>query len=131
MAVIDNQLLGKLRNIAAFLAHCFVEREELIKLLLLSWISRENLLIVGPTGSAKSELAHTASACLHGRFFEILLTRFTEPQELFGPLNVQAFSTRKVLPYRRRQITRSGYRLFRRNFQCQQRYPQYSAERTQ
>ena len=91
MSVIDHQLLGRLKEIEAVLAHRFVEREELIKLLLLSWISRENLLIVGPTGTGKSELVDTAIANLHGQFFEILLTRFSEPQELFGPLDVKAF----------------------------------------
>ncbi|UJF35888.1 AAA family ATPase [Paenibacillus hexagrammi] len=68
----------------------FMEREELIRLLLLAVMSGEHMLLVGPPGSAKSQLAR-AIAGLFGsdQGFDYLLTKFTTPDELFGPVSLQ------------------------------------------
>jgi MoxR-like ATPase len=68
----------------------FMERDELIRVLVLAMMSGENMLLVGPPGSAKSQLAR-AAAQLFGsdQGFDYLLTRFTTPDELFGPVSLQ------------------------------------------
>jgi MoxR-like ATPase len=68
----------------------FMERDELIRVLVLAIMSGENMLLVGPPGSAKSQLAR-AAAQLFGsdQGFDYLLTRFTTPDELFGPVSLQ------------------------------------------
>ena len=66
----------------------FAGRDELIELLALVLVAGENLLIVGPPGTAKSELVAELARRLDGRYFEYLLTRFTEPSELFGPVDI-------------------------------------------
>ncbi|RYX88446.1 AAA family ATPase, partial [bacterium] len=50
---------------------------------------RENLFLFGPPGTAKSAIVHELSNLLHGNTFEYLLTRFTEPNELFGPFDIR------------------------------------------
>jgi len=40
------------------------------------------------TGTAKSALARRLAGLCGGEFFERLLTRFTTPEELFGPLSL-------------------------------------------
>lgn len=67
-----------------------VEREEHIKLALLTLISGENLVLIGPPGTAKSEISRRLAQVLkNGEYFEYLLTKFTTPEELFGPLSIE------------------------------------------
>jgi MoxR-like ATPase len=67
----------------------FVGKDAVIDLLGLSLIGGENLFILGPPGTAKSALVHSLAARLEGRTFDYLLTRFTEPNELFGPFDIR------------------------------------------
>jgi MoxR-like ATPase len=66
-----------------------VEREALVELVALAAVAREHVLVIGPPGTAKSEAVRRISRCLGGRYFEYLLGRFTEPNELFGPVDLQ------------------------------------------
>jgi MoxR-like ATPase len=49
------------------------------------------MLLVGPPGTAKSALVRHLSRLVDARYFEYLLTRFSEPNELFGPVDIKAF----------------------------------------
>ncbi len=66
-----------------------IERETLVELIALAAVAEEHLLIVGPPGTAKSEAVRRMSRTLGGRYFEYLLGRFTEPSELFGPVDLR------------------------------------------
>ena len=80
------------RLAAAFasLSEGLVERDTEVRLLLLAALAGEHLLLVGPPGTAKSELARRLARLSDGPFFERLLTRFSVPEELFGPLSMRA-----------------------------------------
>ncbi|MBI1840737.1 MAG: AAA family ATPase [Verrucomicrobia bacterium] len=67
----------------------FVGKDEVIDLLGVSLVAGENLFILGPPGTAKSAIVHHLAARLEGRTFDYLLTRFTEPNELFGPFDIR------------------------------------------
>src|SRR5882672_10628255 len=67
----------------------FVGKDEIIDLLGLCLVGAENLFILGPPGTAKTALVHNLAARLEGRTFEYLLTRFTEPSEIFGPFDIR------------------------------------------
>jgi len=67
-----------------------VERDEPARLLLLAAFAGEHMLLVGPPGTAKSELARRLHRVVGGRWFERLLTRFTVPEEVFGPMSLAA-----------------------------------------
>jgi len=66
-----------------------VEREALCELIALAAVAREHVLVIGPPGTAKSEAVRRVSRALGGRSFEYLLGRFTEPSELFGPIDLR------------------------------------------
>jgi MoxR-like ATPase len=75
----------------------FVGKDEIIDLLGIGLIGGENLFILGPPGTAKSALVHQLAARLEGRTFDYLLTRFTEPNELFGPFDIRKLREGELL----------------------------------
>jgi len=67
----------------------FKERENEVAGALLALIAGEHVLLLGPPGTAKSLLARIVCECVEdGKFFYYLLTRFTTPEEVFGPLSL-------------------------------------------
>ncbi|MBA2662474.1 MAG: AAA family ATPase, partial [Bradymonadaceae bacterium] len=66
-----------------------VERETLVELVALSAVAGEHMLVIGPPGTAKSEAIRRVAQALGGSYFEYLLGRFTEPSEIFGPVDLQ------------------------------------------
>ncbi len=76
-------------EVLAPLKAAFVGKDEVIDLLGVSLAAGENLFILGPPGTAKSALVHELARRLEGRAFDYLLTRFTEPNELFGPFDIR------------------------------------------
>src|SRR5215212_4496134 len=67
----------------------FVGKDEIIDLMGVTLTAGENLFLLGPPGTAKSALLFELGRRLEGRIFEYLLTRFTEPNELFGPFDIR------------------------------------------
>jgi len=66
----------------------FVGRDEVIDLIALAAVSGEHLFLLGPPGTAKSALIRGFAEAVRCRTFEYLLTRFSEPNELFGPIDL-------------------------------------------
>lgn len=82
---------AQLRAVGAALEESFLGRQEAIRLLLATLLAGEHMLLVGPPGTAKSALVRRLAQLVDARFFEYLLTRFSEPNELFGPVDIKAF----------------------------------------
>ncbi|WPT13334.1 hypothetical protein PSENEW3_00001175 [Picochlorum sp. SENEW3] len=80
-----------------------LERDMEVRLMLLAALCGEHLLLLGPPGTAKSELSRRLSSLTGGVYFERLLTRFSVPEELFGPLSIKGLEqdeyTRKTDGY--------------------------------
>jgi len=88
---------AELARILAGLSRGLIGRDEQARCLLLATLCGEHVLLVGPPGTAKSELARRLRDALGGRWFERLLTRFTVPEELFGPLSLAALDEGRYL----------------------------------
>lgn len=74
------------------LGRWFVDKQRLVDLMTVAAIAQEPLLLVGPPGTAKSDLVlklRDALGVSEGDYFEYMLTRFTEPSEVLGPIDVR------------------------------------------
>lgn len=66
----------------------FVGRDEVVDLIALAVVAGEHLFLHGPPGTAKSALIRQFAQAVQGSYFEYLLTRFSEPNEIFGPIDL-------------------------------------------
>jgi MoxR-like ATPase len=85
----DMPLIDKLTAVLRYLKGTFVGKDDIIDLMGICLVGRENLFLLGPPGTAKSAMVHALGQLLEGNTFEYLLTRFTEPNELFGPFDIR------------------------------------------
>ncbi len=97
--------IRRLDTIQRELGDRYVDRDPAIRLLVLAAVCREHLLLIGPPGTAKTGLIDQFCRSVNAVQFRYLLTRFTEPSELFGPLDIKEFeagnyriNTRNMLP---------------------------------
>jgi MoxR-like ATPase len=84
-------LRQRLNHFRKSLGRFFVQKQELIDLMLVAAIAGEPLLLVGPPGTAKSDLVlkfKDALGLAEEDYFEYMLTRFTEPSEIIGPIDI-------------------------------------------
>ncbi len=82
--------IDKLNAVLTYIKDSFVGKDEIIDLLGISLIAKENAFLLGPPGTAKSAIVRSLSNCIeNGKNFEYLLTRFTEPNEIFGPFDIR------------------------------------------
>lgn len=87
----SQQLVQRLWTLARTLESQFLGKQETIRLMILSVLAGEHMALIGPPGTAKSALVRTFARLIDAKYFEYLLTRFTEPNELFGPVDIPAF----------------------------------------
>jgi MoxR-like ATPase len=78
------------QQLRAQLAAAFPERREVIDGSLAALLAGEHIFILGPPGTGKSSLARAISKAFQAPYFERLITKFSTPEELFGPISLQA-----------------------------------------
>lgn len=80
----------KFRDLRQDLTSRFRERQNVIDGSLAAVLAGEHVLLLGPPGTAKSALARSIAQACGGRYFEWLLTKFSTPDELFGPVSLRS-----------------------------------------
>lgn len=83
------QAVDALQQFRSNMKSVFIERDEVIDGLLTALVAKENAFMLGPPGTAKSALVTTMSGSITGSAcFTRLLTKFSTPEELFGPISL-------------------------------------------
>ncbi|HWE40628.1 MAG TPA: AAA family ATPase [Isosphaeraceae bacterium] len=83
------QVVARLRGeVVEALKRRFVGRDEVVDLIALAVVAGEHLFLLGPPGTAKSALIRQFASATQAQYFEYLLTRFSEPNEVFGPIDL-------------------------------------------
>ncbi len=85
------KVVSALRNAALYLNRTFLGKEHVVRVMLAGLVAGEHTLLIGPPGTGKSALVRTLAQLVDARWFDYLLTRFTEPNEIFGPVDITAF----------------------------------------
>lgn len=80
----------KFLRIEKELNETYLEREEVIRGLIVGLLTQQHVLLLGPPGTAKSMVAHDLCGRIGGEYFQWLLSRTSTPEELFGPISLKA-----------------------------------------
>ncbi|MFJ8779794.1 AAA family ATPase [Streptomyces sp. NPDC102476] len=87
----DLQTIHALKSLGRHVAAQFVGRRLALDLLEVAVIAHEHVLLLGPPGTGKTDLISQFAKGLGTDPFVRLLTRFTEPAEVFGPVDIKSF----------------------------------------
>lgn len=92
LAAEASELRDRINRFRLALGRYFVGKQDVIDLMTICAVAQEPLLLVGPPGTAKSDLVvkfREALGVSPEDGFEYMLTRFTEPSEVMGPVDIQ------------------------------------------
>lgn len=90
----------RINKLRTSLGRFFVNKQEIIDLMCVAAVAQEPLLLVGLPGTAKSDLVLKFKDALglgEGDYFEYMLTRFTEPSEIIGAIDIRELREGKYL----------------------------------
>ncbi|MEK7483186.1 MAG: AAA family ATPase [Planctomycetota bacterium] len=98
-----NTIRDRITAVRTELNHYFVNKREIIDLMSVCTAAQEPMLVVGKPGTAKTDLVIKFCQALglkEGEYFEYMLTKFTEPNEIIGPIDIEkmkkGFYLRKI-----------------------------------
>ena len=95
----------RIESIVKSLSQGVYEKDEALKLVLLSFISGKSAFLYGPPGTAKSLVARRVALAFDmsdskkvdsNTFFAYLMNRFSTPEEIFGPIDIAALKNNKL-----------------------------------
>jgi MoxR-like ATPase len=91
-----DQLAESVRTVAERASRGLVDRRPLVELTILAAVAQEHVLVIGAPGTAKSQAVRQTAEAIGDSYFEYLIGKFTEPNELFGPVDLVALRAGRV-----------------------------------
>ena len=87
-------MLDRFKQLLGEMNRGIYEKETEISLSLLAALAGESIILLGPPGVAKSMVARQLkTAFREAQSFEYLMSRFSTPDEIFGPVSIQKLKT--------------------------------------
>ncbi len=94
----DKEMKVQITDLIEQLSTGLYERKEIVAQSLLAILAKQSVFLYGPPGTAKSLIARRVSAAFEGsQYFEILMNRFTTPEEVFGPISLKELKEDRYL----------------------------------
>lgn len=90
-------LAASIRSVAERASRGLVDRRALVESVLLAAVAQEHVLVVGPPGTAKSQAVRQIADAVGDRYFEYLISKFTEPSEIFGTVDLAELRAGRVV----------------------------------
>lgn len=86
-------LQKSLNAVVSEVSALYHERDEETRMITLGFLAGQHTLLLGPPGTGKSAIVRELTGRITGgRYWEILLSKFTAPTEIFGPIDVGALA---------------------------------------
>jgi MoxR-like ATPase len=82
------EVINKVAQVRRALDSLFYKFTDEVTAALTAVLIRENFILIGPPGTAKTMLVASISKLLKAKWFYRLLTKFTEVEEVIGPIDV-------------------------------------------
>jgi MoxR-like ATPase len=101
--------LAYFRQLHQSLTDRFPERDHVIRGALAAILAGEHVLLLGPPGTAKSAIARAIAQAFDATYFERLLTKFSTPEELFGPISLKALESDRYARVTTRQLPEAEF----------------------
>ena len=89
---------AKMSQIELEMNQLFVERDSLVRLMLLAVVTGTNLLMLGPPGTAKSKITHELCKRVeNANYFQWMLNKTSDPSEILGPFSIKEMENDKFM----------------------------------
>src|SRR2546422_6823623 len=86
-------LRASLNAVINEVAAIYHERNTEARMITIGILARQHTLLLGPPGTGKSAIVRELTSRIEsGRYWEILLSKFTAPTAIFGPIDVGALA---------------------------------------
>jgi MoxR-like ATPase len=90
--------VDKLKDLGSEICDRVFEREAVVKDIMLALIAKENILLIGPPGTAKTLLAELVVQGIEdGVAFKWMMNRTTDPSDIVGPYSIKAMENDQFL----------------------------------
>jgi MoxR-like ATPase len=100
---VTNPLVSQFSTLRTELRQQFFEREDAIDACLLAMVCGHHVFLLGPPGTAKTQLIRAIMSALRGhRYFEVALSRNRPLEAVIGPLDILKFRETGEYIYRRK-----------------------------
>lgn len=118
-----NSAQSKLSQIESELNQLFVERNDVIKLLLLGLVTGSNSVLLGPPGCGKSMMVYELTGRIKdANYFQWMMNKTSDPSEILGPFSVKEMENDRFVRVTKGKIPESNIcfvdEIFKSNAPC-------------